>query len=91
MRFIDDKFILLVTMIDMYPMFVCLCKAVTDHQIKEAVETGVSSFDDMQNHLSVGTACGGCTCEVKRIIEQKLKSELSSRIAITGTGLEARV
>jgi len=60
-------------------MFVCLCKAVTDHQIRDAVDTGVSSFEDMQSHLSVSTVCGGCACEVKRVIEQKLKSELSSR------------
>ena len=64
-------------------MFVCLCKAVTDHQIKDAVETGVSSFEDMQSHLAVSTVCGGCACEVKRVIEQKLKSELSSRVSMS--------
>ena len=64
-------------------MFVCLCKAVTDHQIRDAVEVGVSSFEDMQSHLEVGTACGGCTCEVKRVIEEKLKNELSSRASLS--------
>ena len=63
-------------------MFVCLCKAVTDHQIRDAVDTGVSSFEDMQDHLSVSTVCGGCACEVKRVIEAKLKIELSSRATL---------
>jgi len=60
-------------------MYVCLCKSVTDHQIKEAVENGVTSFDAMQTHLSVSTVCGACTCEVKGIIKNKLSAELSSR------------
>ncbi len=57
-------------------MFVCLCKSVTDLQIQDAVEQGVTSFESMQQHLSVGTVCGTCSCEVKDIIEQKLRSSL---------------
>lgn len=59
-------------------MFVCLCKSVTDHQIRDAVDTGVTTFEDMQSHLSVSTVCGGCSCEVKLVMEQKLKVELAS-------------
>lgn len=61
-------------------MFVCLCKSVTDHQIRDAVEEGVASFDAMQQRLEVSTVCGSCTCEVKQIIQGKLKTELSSRV-----------
>ncbi len=62
-------------------MFVCLCKSVTDHQIKNSVEMGVTSFSQMQAHLSVGTACGSCTCEVKKIMQAKLEKELGSRVS----------
>jgi len=72
-------------------MFVCLCKAVTDHQIRDAVDTGVCSFEDMQSHLSVSTVCGGCACEVKKVIQQKLKAELSSRVSVSPTTLVARI
>jgi len=61
-------------------VFVCLCKSVTDHQIREAVDTGVTSFDGMQTRLSVSTACGSCACEVKRVIEEKLQAELASHV-----------
>ena len=61
-------------------MFVCLCKSVTDHQIKNSVEMGVTSFAEMQSHLSVATVCGSCTCEVKQIIEDKLQQELGTRL-----------
>ena len=40
---------------------------------------GVTSFAEMQTHLSVATVCGSCTCEVKQIIEDKLQQELGSR------------
>lgn len=63
-------------------MFVCLCKAVTDHEIRDAVDQGVTSFEGMQSHLDVSTACGGCACEVKEVMEKKLKAECSSRLAI---------
>ena len=72
-------------------MFVCLCKAVTDHQIRDAVDTGVCSFEDMQSHLAVSTVCGGCECEVKKVMQQKLKAELSSRISSTPVVLNTRV
>jgi len=60
-------------------MFVCLCKSVTDHDIRGAVEEGVTSFEAMQEHLSVSTVCGACTCEVKQIMKKKLETEINSR------------
>ena len=57
-------------------MFVCLCKSVTDHQIRDAVDQGVTSFDAMQDHLEVSTVCGACSCEVKQVMEKKLHAEL---------------
>ena len=60
-------------------MFVCLCKAITDHEIRDAVDQGVTSFADMQSHLNVSTVCGGCSCEVKLVMEKKLKAECGSR------------
>lgn len=57
-------------------MFVCLCKSVTDHQIRDAVDQGVTSFDAMQSHLDVSTVCGACSCEVKQVMENKLQAEL---------------
>ncbi|MFQ3247516.1 MAG: bacterioferritin-associated ferredoxin [Arenicella sp.] len=72
-------------------MFICICKSVTDHQIRDAVDIGVSSFKAMQSHLAVSTVCGGCACEVKRVISQKLESELGSRAAIGTLQVEQRV
>ncbi|MFP5073507.1 (2Fe-2S)-binding protein [Neisseria sp. WLZKY-1] len=42
-------------------MFVCICNAVTDHQIKETVAAGASTLGDLQAQLGVATCCGCCT------------------------------
>ncbi|EGF10650.1 (2Fe-2S)-binding protein [Neisseria bacilliformis] len=42
-------------------MFVCICNAITDHQIKETVAAGASTLADLQSQLGVATCCGCCT------------------------------
>ena len=44
----------------LYGMFVCICKQVTDGQIRDAVNNGASSFSDVQSELGVATQCGEC-------------------------------
>ena len=44
----------------LYSMFVCICKQVTDGQIRDAVNSGASSFSDVQSELGVATKCGEC-------------------------------
>jgi len=44
----------------LYSMFICICKQVTDGQIKDAVNNGASSFSDVQSELGVATQCGEC-------------------------------
>ena len=44
----------------LYSMFICMCKQVTDSQIRDAVNNGASSFSEMQSELGVATQCGEC-------------------------------
>lgn len=60
-------------------MFVCLCKSVTDHQIRAAVDEGVSSFEDMQKRLEVSSVCGACSCEVKMIMQKRVEKTINNR------------
>ncbi|WP_374657730.1 bacterioferritin-associated ferredoxin [Inhella sp.] len=41
-------------------MIVCLCHRVSDRQIREAQERGCADFEQLQDELLVGTACGAC-------------------------------
>ena len=41
-------------------MYVCICNAITDHKIKEAVATGATTLTDLTNQLGVASCCGSC-------------------------------
>lgn len=41
-------------------MYVCICNAITDRQIKETVAAGATSLTDLKDQLGVATCCGCC-------------------------------
>lgn len=44
-------------------MYVCVCNAVTERHIEDAVRTGVTSLRQLRNELGVTAECGRCaTC-----------------------------
>jgi bacterioferritin-associated ferredoxin len=49
-------------------MYVCLCHAVTDHEIRAAVNLGVDTLDAIGEHLGVGTRCGCCRDTAAQVI-----------------------
>lgn len=46
-------------------MYVCLCKAVTERQIREAATQGAHSLKDLKHMLGVASECGKCAAEAK--------------------------
>lgn len=41
-------------------MFICLCNAITERQVQEAVASGASTLSDLEARLGVGGCCGCC-------------------------------
>jgi len=41
-------------------MFICVCNAITERQVRDAVATGARSLSDLRCKLGVATACGRC-------------------------------
>jgi bacterioferritin-associated ferredoxin len=41
-------------------MYVCVCQAVTERQVREAVDQGVTSMRGLREHLGVASECGRC-------------------------------
>jgi bacterioferritin-associated ferredoxin len=41
-------------------MYVCICNAITDKQIRQAAESGVTSLWELQKDLGVASNCGKC-------------------------------
>jgi len=41
-------------------MYICLCSAVTDHQIRRAISEGANTLQALGDCLGVARQCGGC-------------------------------
>ncbi|MBT2767876.1 bacterioferritin-associated ferredoxin [Stenotrophomonas sp. ISL-67] len=41
-------------------MYVCICNGVTDHQIREAAQSGVASVSELTMRTGCGATCGSC-------------------------------
>lgn len=50
-------------------VYVCLCKAVTDQQIQQAVEDGACTMRDLARELGVATQCGKCGCDARELLK----------------------
>lgn len=48
---------------------VCTCLGVTNGMIKDAVEAGAVTLEEVQEATGASTACGACTEDVERLIE----------------------
>lgn len=46
-------------------MYVCICRAVTDSQIRQAANNGACSVKDLQRDLGVAVECGRCASSAK--------------------------
>ena len=52
-------------------MFVCLCHAVTDREIHEAVDSGVADVEQLGELCGVGTGCGCCRSMAQELIDAR--------------------
>ena len=50
-------------------MYVCICHAVTDREIRSCIEDGADSMRDLRKQLCVGTGCGKCAKHVRAILK----------------------
>ena len=53
-------------------MYVCVCNAVTDRDIREEVERGASSLFDVQCRLPVASCCGRCEDTARQVIDEQV-------------------
>ncbi len=57
-------------------MYVCICQAVTDTQIRTAVEGGCCSMRGLRQELGVASCCGKCAPMARDILRETLDSEV---------------
>ncbi len=52
-------------------MYVCICNAITDKQIRRAARKGASSLYELSNELGVAAGCGSCAGTAEAILEEE--------------------
>jgi bacterioferritin-associated ferredoxin len=51
-------------------MYICICKAVTDGQIRTAINNGICTHRQLIHCFGVGKDCGKCNKEVNELLKQ---------------------
>lgn len=51
-------------------MYVCICNAITERQVRECASRGTCSVQDLEATLGIGAGCGRC----RECAEEILKS-----------------
>ena len=57
-------------------MFVCICHAVTDKEIRRAIENGARGLSDLQDRLHVATCCGACAEQVEACLDAEFNDQV---------------
>jgi bacterioferritin-associated ferredoxin len=60
-------------------MYVCLCNAVTDREIRQCIALGAETFEQVRDSLGVSSCCGRCEPAAREIvIERQTLSTLAA-------------
>ena len=59
-------------------MYVCICNAITDSEIREAADSGVEDLWALQATLGVATNCGSCKETASEILREKRLSRATA-------------
>ena len=51
-------------------MYICICKGVTDRDIRAAAAEGCASLRDLKRELGVATECGRCASCAKAVLHE---------------------
>lgn len=55
-------------------MYVCICSAVTDSEIREAVRGGACTLRDLKRELGVAGSCGRCAPCARELLQEERSS-----------------
>ncbi|TDJ35531.1 MAG: hypothetical protein E2O56_00875 [Gammaproteobacteria bacterium] len=54
-------------------MYVCVCNAVTENAIREAVDNGVRSLAELRLHTGCSMACGTCQDLAEELLAEAIE------------------
>jgi bacterioferritin-associated ferredoxin len=51
-------------------MYVCICAAVSEPEVRECIRTGARTAEDIGNRCAAGTGCGSCVERLTRMLAE---------------------
>ena len=67
-------------------MYVCVCNAVTEREVRDAIERGAKSVGALKEMLGVATNCGSC---LDTVVEHLLPEQTDPRVDNVHYGADA--
>jgi bacterioferritin-associated ferredoxin len=61
-------------------MYVCICNAITDREIRATVSLGARTLEDLQATLGVATCCRRCTDCARGVLKSAIDSQWSCAV-----------
>jgi bacterioferritin-associated ferredoxin len=68
-------------------VYICICKAVTDGQIRDAIKLGACTRKQLIECLSVGRDCGKCNPDVRELLSLHAPQAQQAHCPFKGSGL----
>ena len=63
-------------------MYVCVCNAITDKQIRRAARSGVNSLYELRGTLGVAAGCGSCARTAQEILDEEIAGNASPQVYV---------
>jgi bacterioferritin-associated ferredoxin len=56
-------------------MYVCVCRAVSDSKVRQAVAGGACTVRALKDQFGLGSVCGRCVPEARQLIQETLQQQ----------------
>ena len=63
-------------------MYVCVCNAITDKQIRRAARNGANSLYELRGTLGVAAGCGSCARTAQEILDEEILASSGPRLYV---------
>jgi bacterioferritin-associated ferredoxin len=64
-------------------MIVCVCNNISDREIRQAMELGIVSMEELRGALGVATCCGQCFSCAEELLAEHLAAQAAAELKET--------
>jgi bacterioferritin-associated ferredoxin len=71
-------------------MIVCVCNNISDREIRQAVDLGLTSMEELRRDLGVSTCCGKCASYAEEVLAAHLDTASAGTSTVTELSFRSR-